>query len=114
MNAKREIVLAFLMAAFLLITPAGKCWQTAAASPASPPCHQKTPVHSPEDCCEPGCAYTKPLPVESVIVIGGDLQVDAVAIHTPGERALATNAAAFHDIVRPIRHEFLALHQLLI
>jgi hypothetical protein len=116
MNAKSKIVTAFLMAAFLLITPAGKCLQAAAASPAEHPCHHKTPVPLPEDCGKPGCVYMKPVPVEVVITIGSDLQENSALLptHKSTARALMAVAAALHDVFRPVRQEFLALHQLLI
>jgi hypothetical protein len=115
MKATSKIVVALLMAAFLLMGCAGKCLQAANASATSSSCHQKNHIPSPEDRGKPSCVYL--MAFSTSVLNTGDADHTQHAELGPIDEPLVNNAEATplalsRDVLSSGRQRFLSLHQL--
>ena len=114
MNFKTKFGLALLVAAFLLLNPAGACTRLFADA-SGHSCHPKTPVPIPDDCGRPGCAYLKAPSSEVADGFGVD---QGQALTLPAIRAQVSDkpgAGIFQvlpDAIVAPRDQLLLIHQL--
>jgi hypothetical protein len=117
MNAKSKVGLAFLMAALLLINPAGRCVQAETSGAPTHTCCPKKHAPLPEDCGKPGCVYMKPLPIAVATSIESDPRegTPVAVLQMPLIKDVRTiYVPAVPGGLSTIRQRFLSLHQLLI
>jgi hypothetical protein len=116
MKGTTKFGLAVLVAALLLVGPAGRCSQFSAAGSPAHPCCPRTPAPIPEDCGKPDCAYVKAPALE--IAGTGETQgyflaFAAIAI-VFNERLVAGIVPALPSAVPAARDLLLLIHQLVI
>jgi len=117
MKAKIKIGLALLAAAFLLVSPSGRCIQVSDAKAPAHPCHSRIPAPIPEDCGKPGCVYVKATIVE-ISGESGDVQRPSIAYVSIPARVMDTLVIgvvpAQPSVVPPFRDLLSLFHQLVI